>query len=248
VKTEVDMTIRDFNRQVEALWATHFGCATEDFGREGTTLVPRDRLQGRNVIHIIYIRKRALAEIDPALKDALGSMLRSEGETSVLASELLLRTWGKDCIAEVDAGLIFHLRPGELVRPALDAQFTLRRLTGGDQPALEALRACCTEYEIDDAYVEIEHELAWGCFRGEQLVAVGSAYPRNGFMDYGVLTDPELRGQGLARHVVCALADDTAAGGLIPQYRCNRVNQASRRVAEAAGFTLYYTTESVKLK
>jgi hypothetical protein len=36
--------------------------------------------------------------------------------------------------------------------------------------------------------------------------------------------------------------------GLIPQYRCNRVNKASRRVAEAAGFTLFYTTESVKLK
>jgi RimJ/RimL family protein N-acetyltransferase len=242
------MSIREFNKQVEALWAAYFGCATEDFGREGTTLLPRGRLQGENVIHTIYIRKRALAEIDPGLKDALGSVLQAAAEKTVLSSELLLRTWGKERMAEVDAGLIFHLRPGELVRPALDAQFTLRRLTGEDQPALDALRARCTEYEVDDAYVEIEHELAWGCFRGQQLAAVGSAYPRNGFMDYGVLTDPDFRGQGLARHVVCALADDTAAGRLIPQYRCNRVNKASRRVAEAAGFTLYYTTESVKLK
>jgi RimJ/RimL family protein N-acetyltransferase len=242
------MSIRDFDKQVEALWAAHFECASEDFEREGTTLLPRDRLHGRNVIHSIYIRKRAVAEIDPALKDELGSALQGAGEGAVLSSELLLRTWGKDRIAEVDAGLIFHLRPGELVRPALDAQFTLRRLTGEDQPAMNVLRARCTEHEIDDAYVEIEHEIAWGCFRGPQLVAVGSAYPRNGFMDYGVLTDPELRGLGLARHVVCALADDTVQGGLIPQYRCNSVNKASRRVAEAAGFTLYYTTESVKLK
>jgi RimJ/RimL family protein N-acetyltransferase len=242
------MSIGDFNRQVEALWAAHFGCAREDFGREGTTLLPRDRLQGGNVIHIIYIRKHALAEIDPALKEALASVLQGAGEKAVLSSELLLRTWGKERIGEVDAGLIFHLRPGELVRPAMDVQFTLRRLTGEDQSALEALRARCTEHEIDDAYVEIDHDLAWGCFRGEQLVAVGSAYPRNGFMDYGVLTDPELRGQGLARHVVSALADDTVERGLIPQYRCNRANKASRRVAEAAGFTLYYTTESVKLK
>lgn len=242
------MSKRDFDRQVEALWAAHFGCATEDFGRDGTTLLPRGRLQGGNVIHIVYIRKRALAEIDPGLKDELGGVLHDAGEKAVLSSELLLRAWGKERIGEVDAGLIFHLRPGDLVRPKLDAQFTLRRLTAEDQPALEALRARCTEYEIDDAYVEIEHEIAWGCFREAQLVAVGSGYPRNGFMDYGVLTDPDLRGQGLARHVVCALADDTAAGGLIPQYRCNRVNKASRRVAEAAGFTLYYTTESVKLK
>jgi RimJ/RimL family protein N-acetyltransferase len=242
------MSIRGFNEQVEALWAAHCGCAVEDFDREGTTVLPRSRLQGATVIHITYIRKRALAEIDPALKDELGSALRGAGEEAVLSSELLLRTWGRDRIADVDAGLIFHLRPGNLVRPELDAQFTLRRLTGEDQPALEALRARCTEYEIDDAYVEIEHELAWGCFHGPQLGAVGSAYPRNGFMDYGVLTDPELRGQGLARHVVCALAEDTVDGGLIPQYRCNRVNSASRRVAEAAGFTLYYTTESVRLK
>lgn len=242
------MSIRDFNKKVEALWAAHFGCATEDFGREGTTLLPRGGLQGENLIHIIYIRKRALAEIDPALKHALGSVLQAAGEEAVLSSELLLRTWGKERIAEVEAGLIFHLRPGELVRPVLDPQFTLRRLTGEDQPGLDALRARCTEYEIDDAYVEIGHELAWGCLRDQQLVAVGSAYPRNGFMDYGVLTDPESRGLGLARHVVCALADDTLEGGLIPQYRCNRVNRASRRVAEAAGFTLYYTTESVKLK
>lgn len=240
-------SIRDFDKQVESLWAAHFGCARVDFDREGTTLLPRDRLQGRNVIHIVYIRKRAMAEIDPALKDELGRALQAAGEGAVLSSELLLRMWGKDRITEVDAGLIFHLRPGELVRPVLEEQFTLRRLTGDDQPALDALRARCTEHEIDDAFVEIEHDLAWGCFRGPQLVAVGSAYPRNGFMDYGVLTDPEVRGQGLARHVVRALADDTVQGGLIPQYRCDRVNKASRRVAEAAGFTLYYTTESVTL-
>jgi RimJ/RimL family protein N-acetyltransferase len=215
--------------------------------RGTATLLPRGTA-GAKRDHIVYIRKRALAEIDPALKDALGSVLQAEGEKAVVSSELLLRTWGQERIAEVDAGLIFHLRPGELVRPALDAQYMLRRLTDDDQPALEGLRARCTEYEIDDAYVEIEHELAWGCFRDEKLAAVGSAYPRNGFMDYGVLTDPEWRGQGLARHVVCALADDTAERRLIPQYRCNRVNKASRRVAEAAGFTLFYTTESVKLK
>lgn len=242
------MNKRDFDRQVEALWAAHFGCTTEDFDREGTTLLPRSRLQGEKIIHIVYIRKHALAEIDPELKDALAGMLQGAGAKAVVSSELLLRTWGKERIAEVDAGLIFHLRPGDLVRPTLDAQFTLRRLATEDQAALEALRARCTEYEIDDAYVEIEHELAWGCFRDQQLVAVGSAYPRNGFMDYGVLTDPDLRGQGLARHVVCALTDDTVERGLIPQYRCNRVNKASRRVAEAAGFTLYYTTESVKLR
>lgn len=241
------MSIKDFDRQVEALWAAYFGCSPEDFGRDGTTLLPLERFRSQNLIHTVYIRKRALAEIDPALQAEVEEALRQVGTGAVLSSELLQRAWGPARKADIQAGLVFHLRPNELVRPELDPQFVLRRLTRADEPAMTALRECCAENEIDEAFVEIEHEIAWGCFRGEQLVAVGSGYRRNGFMDYGVLTNPDFRGHGLARHVVCALTDDSHKLGLIPQYRCNRVNQASRRVAEAAGFTLYYTTEGVKL-
>jgi GNAT superfamily N-acetyltransferase len=241
------MTIPDFDRQVEDLWAAHFSCPVKDFGREGTTLLPLQRMQGADVIHIVYIRKHALAEIDPVLQADIRGALEEAGGNAVLSSELLQRAWGQSRLADVDAGLIFHLRPGELVRPELDRQFVLRRLTRDDQGALDSLRKHCTPNDVDEAYVELEHEIAWGCFQGEQLAAVGSGYRRNGFMDYGVLTDPEFRGHGLARHVVCVLTDDTLERGLIPQYRCNRVNQASRRVAEAAGFTLFYTTETVKV-
>jgi GNAT superfamily N-acetyltransferase len=241
------MSLKDFNRQVDALWAAHFGCEPAAFDREGTSLLPRDHLRGERLVHIVYVRKHALTELDPALEAELRGAMASLGPGIVLSSELLRRAWGDSRLAEVESGLIFHLRPGDLVRPELDWQFTMRRLSSDDEPALNALRQRCTEYEIDDAYVEIGHEIAWGCFKALQLTAVGSGYRRNGFMDYGVLTDPDFRGQGLARHVVSALADDTYERGFIPQYRCNRVNKASRRVAEAAGFTLYFTTESVKL-
>ena len=81
-----------------------------------------------------------------------------------------------------------------------------------------------------------------------QLVAVGSGYRRNGFMGFRVLTDPQYRGHGLAHHVVCLLSAEAPERGLIPQYHCNRVNQASRRVVETAGLRLYFTTESLKPK
>jgi RimJ/RimL family protein N-acetyltransferase len=242
------MSLKDFTHQVDTLWAAHFGCDPASFDREGTSLLPRDHLRGEGLIHIVYIRKHALAEFDPVLEAELRGALAASAPGTVLSSELLQRVWGVERIAEVEAGLIFHLRPGDLVRPELDWQFTLNRLTSDDESALNALRQRCTEYEIEDAYVEIGHEIAWGCFKALQLAAVGSGYRRNGFMDFGVLTDPDFRGQGLARHVVRALADDTLERRLIPQYRCNRVNKSSRRVAEAAGFTLYFTTESVKLK
>jgi len=242
------MTAQEFNRQVDTLWAAHFGCDPQDFDREGTTLIAREHLHGENLIHIVYIRRHALTELDPALEATFTTVLASHGPNAVLSSELIQSSLGAERIAEVDAGLIFHLRPGDLVRPELDWQFTLNRLSADDEQSLNALRQRCTEFEIDDAYIEIEHEIAWGCYKGLHLAAVGSGYRRNGFMDFGVLTDPEFRGQGLARHVVCALVDDTTQRGLLAQYRCNRVNKASRRVAETAGFTLYFTTESVKLR
>jgi GNAT superfamily N-acetyltransferase len=242
------MNPEDFNRRVEALWAAHFGCRAGDFDRPGTTLLPRDHLRGENLIHIVHLRRRAVAELDPGLEEQVAALLADLGDDALLSHERLYRAWGGARIGGVDTGLIFHLRPGELVRPRLQPDFNLGRLSSDNQAALDALRQRCTECEIEDAYVEIEHEIAWGCFRDRRLAAAGSGYRRNGFMDIGVLTAPELRGQGLARHVVCALADDTLKLGLIPQYRCNQINQASRRVAEAAGFTLYFTTESVKVK
>jgi GNAT superfamily N-acetyltransferase len=241
------MSKAEFNQQVEALWAAHFGCPVDDFRREGTTLLGRDRLQGQRVIQIVYIGKRAMAEIDPGLQSEVDAALTKLGRKAVLSSELLGRAWGEGRIADTEGGLIFHLQPGRLVRLELDPQFALRRVTSADQSALDELRKQCTDYEIQDAYVEIEHEIAWGCFKGTDLVAVGSGYRRNGFMDFGVLTCPDYRGHGLARHVVRALSEDSLERGLIPQYRCNRVNQASRRVAEGVGFTLYYTTESITL-
>lgn len=242
------MSPEDFNRRVEALWAAHFGCRARDFDRPGTTLLPRDHLRGEDLIHIVYLRRRALAELDPALEGQVAALLADLGGGPLLSHALLQQAWGQARVAGVEKGLIFHLRPGELVRPRLKPGFNLGRLSSDNQAALDVLRRRCTEHEIEEAYVEIEHEIAWGCFQDGRLAAVGSGYRRNGFMDIGVLTAPELRGQGLARHVVRALADDTLELGLIPQYRCNQINQASRRVAEAAGFTLYFTTESVKVK
>ena len=69
------MSLKDFNRQVDALWAAHFGCEPAAFDRDGTTLLPRDHLRGENLIHIVYIRKHALAEFDPALETDLRSVL-----------------------------------------------------------------------------------------------------------------------------------------------------------------------------
>ncbi len=94
------MSLKDFNQQVDALWAAHFGCEPAAFDRDGSTLLPRDRLRGESLIHIVYIRKHALAEFDPGLEPNLRVMMASERPETVLSSELLRRALGVERIGE----------------------------------------------------------------------------------------------------------------------------------------------------
>jgi RimJ/RimL family protein N-acetyltransferase len=74
---------------------------------------------------------------------------------------------------------------------------------------------------------------------------VVSGYRRNGFMDMGSLTHPAYRGRRLAPAALAAASALTFELGLIPQYRCDAHNTASRRVAEVTGYTLYFTNEAL---
>jgi len=114
---------------------------------------------------------------------------------------------------------------------------------------MQALHNACSPDEVDEGFVEVTHEIAFGCFCGETLAAAASGYTRTGFMDIGVLTHPAHRRHGLGRAVVGALADwSSAAAGAIPQYRCRGANLASRRVAESLNFRLYSQSEAVWLE
>jgi RimJ/RimL family protein N-acetyltransferase len=238
---QADMTPEDFDRLVDLAYAGYFGCAAGDLAREGSTLLPRETWAGNGVIHIMHVRRRSLVEIDPGLQADLEPM-----QNRAISAEMLQCEWPSR-IRSVDGGLVFHLRPGELVRVQPDPRILLRPLASADASALTALRSRCTPEESDETFVEVAHEITAGCFLDDLLVCAGSGYRRNGFMDFGVLTDPAFRGQRLARRVVEALSDATACLGVLAQYRCDRVNTASRRVAEGVGFRLYFTTDLMQV-
>ncbi len=39
-----------FDRQVNRIWANHFGCTVEALQVPGTTLLPRDTMRGKGVV------------------------------------------------------------------------------------------------------------------------------------------------------------------------------------------------------
>lgn len=236
-----------FEDQVARAWSSHFGCAPEDLHRAGTTLVPLERLAGSGAIHLAHLHARAFAELDPILEGELRPLLDREGSDTALTGSLVRESPLGARLQAHDRGFIFHLDPDRLIVHAPALPITMRALIEADQRALQALFERCTADEVDDAYVDTGHEIACGCFVRERMVACGSGYRRHGFMDLGVLTDPGFRGRRLAPAIVGFLSQRCMDRSVLAMYRCDQTNRASRRVAEEAGFTLCFNTESLKL-
>ncbi|WP_239004026.1 GNAT family N-acetyltransferase [Nocardia panacis] len=125
----------------------------------------------------------------------------------------------------------------------------VRRLTAEDAELFAAFESATPEQDLDDAYVELDHEIVYGSFDSGALVCAASSYTwaagdytrekDSAISDFGVVTVPEHRGKGHARAAVRALARHAYAAGLEPQYRCQLDNAASVALAGKSGLTLF---------
>lgn len=241
------MTGNPFDRRIRAVWAEHFGCDVTDTEQPGTSIIAREALAGTGAVHIWNIGARAFAECDPALAPALMQLAANRRPDALLTAHAVQDAWGAGRIGSIDAGLIFHVRPDDLIRRTPEPPLILRRLTPGDTGLVQALNNACTPEEADEGYVAADHEIAFACLDGDYAVSVVSGYRRNGFMDMGSLTHPAYRGRRLAPAALAAACDVTFEIGMIPQYRCDALNTASRRVAEVSGFTACFTNETISV-
>jgi len=116
----------------------------------------------------------------------------------------------------------------------------VRVLTSADRPLLEALQQAAGTDESEEAEVDVEHPLAVGIVENGRLLAIASLLDEgDDTVDIGVLVDPTQRRGRLGATVVGEIAGRAARSGRLVQYRCNRENEASARLARACGFTLW---------
>jgi len=236
-----------FDRSIRRIWADYLGCGPADTGLPGTSIVPRDGLAGTGAVHIWRIGQRAFAESDPVLAGPLTELLAHLEPDVVLTARHMRDAWGSERVGPSGGALAFYLRPENLVRREPMPPITLRRLTPKDAGLVQALNDACTPEEADEGYVAADHEIAFACMDGDRAVSVVSGYRRNGFMDMGSLTHPAYRGKRLAPAALAAACGLTFEIGLIPQYRCDVLNAASRRVAEVTGFKQCFTSEQISV-
>lgn len=242
-----DLEIDEFRRVIDRNWAQHFGCPVAVLRAPGTTVLPEDRYAGDGVIVLWHIGERVFVQFDPACADRLAQALRRFPPDHALSGHDLVRAWGAESVKSHDTGLVHYLYPPDLPDYTPPLPFALRHLTPADGDSMLALHNANTPEDVDEGYVEVMHEIAFGCFANDQLVAAASGYQRAGFMDVGVLTHPEFRRKGLGKAVVGAVCEWSIRQGFIAQYRNNVQNVSSHGVAKTLNFRLYFKSESVWL-
>lgn len=240
-------SLEAFQQEIFRNWTAHFFCSPATVQQAGTTLLPADKYAGQRLIALWLIGAHTFAEYDPAYTQVLERVLADLPATAALTGDTLKQCWGAGVIAAHDLGLAHYLYPPDLPPYTPPAPFVLRQLTLADAAAMAALHAANSPEDVDEGYVEVSHEIAFGCFAGDQLVAAASGYRRTGFMDIGVLTQPGFRRQGLGKAVVGALCAWSRAQGCIAQYRCNAANTGSARLARALNFRLVCRSEGIWL-
>ncbi len=119
----------------------------------------------------------------------------------------------------------------------------VRALTIDDRVEFDRFTATAPDDDVDEAFVELDHWLVFGCFVDDTLVSAASMYPWDDsrLADTGVLTLPDFRGRGYAAATVRALSAEALRRGYEPQYRCQVDNLGSVAVARSAGLTRFGT-------
>lgn len=177
--------------------------------------------------------------VSPEWASALGLSQGDELEADHVTSALLAAN-----VTLNDPDDVFHFTAAD-ARELVDepARMGVRQLTLDDERAFDHFIATTPDDDADEAFVELDHWLVFGCFVDDTLVSAASMYPWDGSMlaDTGVLTLPDHRGRGYAAATVRALSAEALRRGYEPQYRCQVDNLGSVAVARSSGLTRFGT-------
>jgi GNAT superfamily N-acetyltransferase len=242
------MDKKTFDNIIYQSWTEYFGRPMETAQQNGTTLLPESKYDGDKIIALWYIGKHTFVQLDPAYFPQLEKLVKELPTDISLSGNQIEAAWGKDAVSSRDAGLSYYLFPQDLPNYLPAQPFSLRQLSEADADAMSTLHAANTPEDVDEGYVEVTHQIAFGCFLGEQLVAAASGYERTGFLDIGVLTHPEFRKKGLGKAVVGALCDWANQNNMIAQYRHDVLNTNSGNVARSLNFQMYFKSEGIFLR
>lgn len=227
-------------------WATYFNCSSNDFQSPGTKIISSKDFVDSKMAIIWHIGKMAFVQIDPAFSDRFFELREKTLTPMNISAADVCSFFGDKQVSLDHTDYIYYLSPNEFIPFSPEEEFTVRQLSMKDKKDLDALHKACPFDEVDNAYVHIDHELAFGAFFEHKLVSAASAYDWRGFaVDAGVLTRPDFRRKGLGKAVISAICEKEIVNDRIMQYRAHIELISSWKIPESLGFKRYYKEETL---
>ncbi|HEX5548013.1 MAG TPA: GNAT family protein [Ktedonobacterales bacterium] len=241
------MATNESDARVAAYWAGFLGCAPEQLETPGTWVGPHADagLADYQGVYLLRRGESCVVSVPAPLLAMVTAQLADLPATSSFDSSRLRHLFGDAIERIVGPAWQGYLRADDF-RPA--AQLNVRQLTAADDPALRQLEEACDGQEWEHSGIGGAEQAVFGAFVGDRLVAAGMGEPLAAtLLHIGIITHPDVRGQGYGRAVVSAISAYGLGVGLVPRYQTLAANTPSVAIARALGFTHYATTFAVRL-
>jgi ribosomal protein S18 acetylase RimI-like enzyme len=240
----------EFRAQVTHVLAAYFGTPADRIAQPGTVLRPVGPDEWDGWLELTPIGASVGIKVLGEMLDGVDAVRAAHPADHTLTGADFMVAWGAD-VTRIGHMLVYMLDRTAFRRVVPDRRHTVRSLTPADAAAFAAFQARCSEDDLNESDISLDHEVAYGVFDGEQIVAGASTYMWDGLVDVGVLTDPDYRGQGLGKAVVAAASAhyvDNPAEPRIVCYRHAANNLASQGIPRSLGFSFYANFECVYRK
>jgi len=243
----------EFREQILLQWAEYFGCTVDELSEPVDMVVPKEQEDDKG-FHIWQIGKRAFIETDPAYADIISTVVQCLPKNERFGEAAVRQLIADGAIADatiedVTVGMVHFLYPDDLPPAIIASGYEIRQMNADDKALQEPLSAACTPEEVDEGWVNVADDVAFGALYKGQLAALASAYPwRGGSLDVGVLTHPKHRRHALGKAVVREVCAWGLEQGYPVVYRNNTTNHGSHGIAKGLGFEQYFSQISIWLK
>lgn len=231
----------------QQLWINDFGLSPGEAAHPGTTLVVREDRDDNSWLTPWPVGERVVIDVAPALRDVVQAVIDAHPPDYRLRVADLVAAWGTSKVKT--GGMKLYLLDWatfKVFRPS--PHYTVRGLTVDDRAEFNAFLHRCPKADSEEADVSLDQENPHGVIdENGRIVAACSAYVWRGLVDLGVLTDPEHRGQGLAKAVVSGACLALEHDPRLIVYRHGTENLGSQGVARGLHFAYMATIESVRL-
>lgn len=244
------LTREAFEQMIVEDWTAYFACSPDEFGKSGSSFIQRKNYAANRVI-IAHVGSRTFVQYHPGLEDQILAFARQCPSDLAMTADHFVSYFENTRVQIESLDELFYLYPPDLKPFTPHERFTVRKLSAEDEATLDELNNACTEEEVDNSFVAVDELGAWGCFADGKLAAAAAFSDWGLYGDFGVITHPQFRKQGLAKAVVAAACKEAIGMGKIPIYRCHITLFASINTAKALGFRkhpgAYFKMEVLKL-